>query len=323
LQAAVGCYNARVSNHLFGRMDKSLLKLLIMPRHWLAGLSLGCLYLINLLPYPIKIRIGIGLGKLTYLCIRRRKHIADVNLKICFPDMPDDERHQLLKRTFDNLGAGLIETAMGWWSAEAPIHKMTEYIGIEHVEEAISKGKGVILVGAHFSSMDLASKLMSRHYRLHAVYREQKNQLFNYVLERGRSGSLLSLISNRDSRRILKTIRAGEMVWFAPDHDMGERLSVYAPFFEREAATVTVTGRYAKLTGAPAVFCAHHRKPDNSGYTLRLTPLPEDIASLDDLEAATLVNQSIAKHILIDPAQYYWFHRRFKTQPQMPVAALY
>jgi len=220
--------------------------------------------------------------------------------------MPDAERQQLLKRAFDNFGAGLIETAMGWWSPEAPIHKMTEYIGIEHLEAAIAKGKGVILVGAHFSSMDLASKLMSRH-----------------VLEQGRSGSLLSLINNRDSRRILKTIRAGEMVWFAPDHDMGEKLSVYAPFFEKNAATVTVTGRYAKLTGAPAIFCAHHRKPDNSGYTLRVTPLQEDFASLDDIEAATLVNQSIAEHILIDPAQYYWFHRRFKTQPSLPVAALY
>jgi len=267
-----------------------------MPRHWLAGLSLGCLYLINLLPYPIKIRVGIGIGKLTYLCIRRRKHIADVNLKICFPELSDAERQQLLRRAFDNFGAGLIETAMGWWSPEAPIHKMTEYIGIEHLEAAIAKGKGVILVGAHF---------------------------VNYVLERGRSGSLLSLINNRDSRRILKTIRAGEMVWFAPDHDMGERLSVYAPFFEKNAATVTVTGRYAKLTGAPAIFCAHHRKPDNSGYTLRVTPLQEDFASLDDIEAATLVNQSIAEHILIDPAQYYWFHRRFKTQPSLPVAALY
>lgn len=304
-------------------MDTKLLRLLIMPRHWLAGAGLGCLYLINLLPYGLKIRVGIGLGKLTYLLIRRRKNIAAVNLKICFPDMSDAERQQLLRRTFDSLGAGLIETAMGWWSDEKAIHQLTEYEGLEHLHNAVKQGNGVLLVGAHFSSLDLASKLLSKHFTPHAVYRVQKNKLVNHILENGRSSSLKSLINNRDGRQIIRTIRAGEIVWFAPDHDMGEKLSVYAPFFNHTAATVTVTGRYAKMTGAPAVFYSHHRTPDNSGYQVRLTPLPEDFSSLDDLACATLINQTIAEHILIDPAQYYWFHRRFKTQPSLPQATLY
>lgn len=304
-------------------MDTTLLRLLIMPRHWLAALGMGCLFLINLLPYPIKIRLGIGIGKLTYLLIRKRKHIASVNLKICFPHLSDAERLQLLKRTFDNFGAGLIETAMGWWSDENAIHKMTEYDGLQHLQSAFAEGRGVLLVGAHFSSLDLASKLLSQHFKTHAVYRAQKNQLVNHILINGRSSSLLSLIDNQDSRKILRTIRAGEIVWFAPDHDMGERLSVYAPFFDHTAATLTITGRYAKMTGAPAIFYSHHRNPENNGYRVRFKRLPEEFAQMDDLESATLVNQTIAEHILIDPAQYYWFHRRFKTQPSLPQAAVY
>jgi len=304
-------------------MDTTLLKLLVSPRHWLSAIGLGCLYLINLLPYPIKIRIGIGIGKLTYLLIRRRKHIASVNIKLCFPELTDAEHTLLLKRTFDNFGAGLIETAMGWWSNEQSIHQMVNYEGVEHLQQAIRKGKGVLLVGAHFSSLDLASKMLSKHVRTHAVYRVQKNKLVNHLLVKGRSSSLKSLINNRDGRKILRTIRGGEIVWFAPDHDMGERLSVYAPFFEQTAATVTVTGRYARMTGAPAVFCAHHRNKDNSGYTMRLSPLPDEFAEMDDMAAATVVNRFIAEHIRIDPAQYYWFHRRFKTQPSQPTAAYY
>ncbi len=304
-------------------MDSSFLRLLIQPRHWLAGISLGCLYLINLLPYPIKIRIGIGIGRLTYRLIRRRKHIAAVNIKICFPHLDDAARLQMLKRTFDNFGAGLIETAMGWWSDENEIHKLAVYEGLEQLQQAEAKGKGVLLVGAHFSSLDLASKLLSKHYRTHAVYKLQKNKLVNYVLENGRSSSLRSLIDNRDSRKIIRTIRAGEIVWFAPDHDMGERLSVFAPFFEQTAATVTITGRYAKMTGAPAVFFSHHRNATNDGYKIRFKALPEDFSQMDDMAAATLVNQTIAEHILIDPAQYYWFHRRFKTQPSLPQASFY
>ena len=71
------------------------------------------------------------------------------------------------------------------------------------------------------------------------------------------------------------------------------------------------------------LFCSHHRKPDYSGYTLRFEPLPDDFASLDDVASATIVNQFVADHIRIDPSQYYWFHRRFKTQPSLPRAALY
>ncbi len=304
-------------------MDSSLLRLLLHPRHWLAGLGLGCLYLINLLPYPVKIRLGIGIGKLTYLLIRRRKHIAAVNIKICFPQLSDAERLQMLKRTFDNFGAGLIETAMGWWTDEKVVHELAEYDGLEQLHNAVAQGKGVLLVGAHFSSLDLASKLLSKHYRTHAVYRVQKNQLVNHVLVKGRSSSLRSLIDNRDGRKILKTIRSGEILWFAPDHDMGERLSVYAPFFHQDAATVTVTGRYAKMTGAPAVFCSHHRNPGNDGYRMRFKSLPDNFGSMDDMACATIVNQYIADHILIDPAQYYWFHRRFKTQPSLPQASFY
>lgn len=304
-------------------MDFTLLKLLIMPRHWPAGAGLGCLYLINLLPYPIKIRVGIGLGKLTYLLIRRRKRIAAINLQLCFPHLSDAERLQILKRTFDNFGAGLIETAMGWWTDEKVVQKLTDHEGLEHLHEAVGKGKGVLLVGAHFSSLDLASKLLSEHCKSHAVYRVQKNQLVNHILVNGRSASLRSLINNRDTRQIVRAVRAGEIVWFAPDHDMGERVSVYAPFFEQTAATVTVTGRYAKMTGAPVVFYSHHRNSDNNGYKVRLSPLPENFASMDDTACATLVNQVIADHILIDPGQYYWFHRRFKTQPGLPHASLY
>lgn len=303
-------------------MDFTLLRLLIVPRHWPAGFCMAGLYLINLLPYPIKIRIGIGLGKLMFLLVRRRKHIASVNIKMCFPEMTEAERYQLLKRTFDSFGAGLIETAMGWWSDDKAIHELTEYEGLEHLHDAVARGDGVLLVGAHFSSLDLAATLISQHVRSHAVYRVQKNQLVNHILVNGRSSSLRSLINNRDSRKILKTIRSGEVVWFAPDHDMGERLSVYAPFFDKTAATVTVTGRYAKITGAPAVFYSHHRRQGNDGYKVRLTPLP-DISSMDDIACATLVNRTIAEHIMIDPAQYYWFHRRFKTQPSLPSAIFY
>lgn len=304
-------------------MDKPLFRLLIQPRHWLAAVSLSILWLINLLPYPVKLSFGMALGRLLYYVLRSRRHIAAVNIQLCFPAWTAQEVDLLVRNAFMNVGAGLIETAMGWWTDEKKIHAMVEYEGREHLDAAVAQGKGVILLGAHFSTLDLAGKLMNQHFEVHAVYREQKNQLVNHVLLAGRSKSLLSVIDNRDTRKIVRAIRGGATVWLAPDHDMGEKVSVFAPFFEQDAATVTATSKIVKMTGAPVVFCASHRNPANDGYIIRLSPIDADFESSDEVTVATLVNQTIARHIMIDPAQYYWFHRKFKTQPGLPLAELY
>lgn len=304
-------------------MDKTLLRLLVQPRHWLAAVSLSILWLINLLPYRLKLRFGMELGKLLYYVLRKRRHIAAVNIKLCFPELSAEERDKIVRGAFRNFGAGVIETAMGWWTDDKTIHAMVSYEGREHLESAIAEGKGVVLVGAHFSSLDLAGKLMNRYFDISAVYREQRNQLVDYALRKGRSSALVSLIDNRDTRAIIRTIRKGGVVWFAPDHDLGAKVSVFAPFFKQEAATVTATAKIAKMTGASVVFCSNHRTPDNKGYRVRLSPIEADFQEEDDVAIATLVNKMIADHILIDPAQYYWFHRKFKTQRDLPLAELY
>ncbi len=304
-------------------MDSSLPRLLLQPRNWLPAVGLSILWLLNLLPYALKIRIGMLIGQMLYPLARRRRHIAAVNIRLCFPSLSATQQQRLLIDTFRSFGAGLIETAMGWWSPAAAVHQRVEFRGCEHLDAAIAQGRGVILVGAHFSSLDLAAKMMSRHYEVHAVYRRQKNPLVNYALCQGRRSALGSLIDNRDARNIVRTIRSGKVLWFAPDHDMGEKMSVYAPFFEQPAATVTITAKFARLTKAPVVFCANHRNENNDGYIVRLSPIEADFANADDVSLATTINQTITDHIMVDPAQYYWFHRKFKTQPGMAKAALY
>lgn len=304
-------------------MDSTLLRLIAHPRNWLAAIGLGCLWLLNLLPFPVKIRFGKRLGQLLFYVLRRRRHIASINLRLCFPDLNDEQHDRLVRDCYMNLGAGLMETAMGWWTSERKIHPMVGFEGREHLDRAVEKGKGVILVGAHFSSLDLGPKLINKHYKIHAVYRRQKSALVNHALEKGRSAAGVELIDSHDVRQVVRKIRQGNIVWFAPDHDMGAKMSVFAPFFKHEAATITATGKFARLTGAPAVFCASHRNADDKGYTVRISPISDDLAGADEITSATIINETIAQHILIDPAQYYWFHRKFKTQPGLPKAALY
>jgi KDO2-lipid IV(A) lauroyltransferase len=105
-------------------------------------------------------------------------------------------------------------------------------------------------------------------------------------------------------------------VWYAPDQDFGPKHSVYAPFFNVPAATITATSRFAKLNDSPILMFTHHRCHDDSGYELELFPVIENFPSGDDVQDATRINQELEKGILKDPSQYMWVHRRFKTHPE-------
>ncbi len=300
-----------------------VIKLLLSPRNWLPGIGLGILWLVNLLPYAVKIRVGIGFGRLLYPLLRNRRRIAAINLKLCFPDLSDQQRDDILRRAFGHLGAGLIEAAMSWWTAAEKIQSITRVEGLEHLRSAAAQGKGIIMIGAHFSCLDIGAKMINPYQQFHVVQRRQKNPMFNYVMQKGRAAATLSVVDNREVRKIVKLVRDGGAIWLAPDHDMGEKGAVYAPFFAQPAATITAPAKFIRLTGAPAIFCATHRNADNTGYQLRISPVPERIASLEDEAAAALLNQIIATNIEHDMAQYYWFHRRFKSQAGRAKGALY
>ena len=281
------------------------------------------LWCLNLLPFKAKLALGKSLGRLLYRIPNSRIEVTRTNLELCFPELSEAEREIMVKETFVNFGAGLIETAMGWWDKPEKIFRMTDSVDQEILDHALAKGKGVLLLGAHFSTLDLSSLLLSKYYRYYAIYREQTNRLLNWIMTRGRSRNMSGGIPHTSMRGAAKRIMAGDIVWYSPDQDMGHDHSVFAPFFGQQAATVTATAKIAKLTGAPLVMLVTYRKPDDSGYVVQFLPGPETFPLEDEVKSAAAVNALIEQGIRIAPTQYYWFHRRFKTQPGLEKAAIY
>ena len=263
------------------------------------------------------------MGKLFYRIPNSRISVTRTNLELCFPELSDEERESMVREIFENFGAGLIETAMGWWDDPKKLFSMTESVDQEVLDRALEQGKGVILVGAHFSTLDLSSLLLSKYCHYYAIYREQTNRLLNWFMTRGRGRNMLGGIPHTSMRGAAKRIMSGEIVWYSPDQDMGHDHSVFAPFFGQRAATVTATAKIAKLTGAPLVMLATYRKSDDSGYVVQFLSGPDRFPAGDDVKDAAAVNALIERGIRLAPTQYYWFHRRFKTQPGREKAALY
>ena len=291
-------------------------------KFWPTWAGLILLKIINLLPFNVQIKIGSVLGKTIAQLAPRRKRIVETNIQLCFPELDEKNKALLVKETFINNGIGIIETGMAWWSDRESFRSKVTLEGKEHLEKALSEGRGVILLGAHFSTLDLGGLLFSLFYPLHTMYRPHNNPLMDHIITRGRLRSIQSMIDRSDFRAVIRALKKNEIVWYAPDQDFGPKNSVFAKFYGVTAATTPATARLAKLSKAPIIMLSHHRT-DDGNYILRLheqvTPFPLD----DDIASATRINSEIEQGINYEPSQYMWVHRRFKTQPNSAKGALY
>jgi len=287
----------------------------LSPKYWPTWIGLGFLRVINLLPFKAQIRVGKWLGHLLYHLAKSRRHVAAVNIRLCFPELSEAEQKQLVKDVFINNGIGIIETAMAWWSDRDSFRARVRLEGQEHLEQALSEGRGVILLGAHFSTLDLGGLLFSLYYPLSTMYRPHNNPLMEHFIKQGRLRSIDKLIDRSDFRTLIRALKGNEIVWYAPDQDFGPKHSVYAPFFGVKAATVTATSRIAKMNNSPVLMLTHHRTNKNN-YKLVLHPVISGFPSPTDEESATRINDEIEKGIRIEPSQYMWLHKRFKSHPE-------
>ena len=285
------------------------------PRFWLLWLGLGLLWLVSLLPYRVLMRLGRWLGALMYRLARSRRQIAARNLELCFPQRSAAERERLLRENFASTGMTFFEMAISWWWPPARLARLGRFEGLEHLQQAAADGQGVILMALHFTTLEMGGGLLGMRQGMYGMYRPHKNPLFDYVQRRGREQRLLGVIERDDVRGMLKLLRAGGVVWYAPDQDYGAQRSVFVPLFGVPAATVTATSKFARLGRARVIPFTQERLSDGSGYRVVVHPPLADFPG-DNEEADCLrINQWVEQAVGACPEQYLWAHRRFKTRP--------
>lgn len=291
-------------------------KQLLHPRNWLTWFGLGILWLIVQLPYPLLHFIGTSAGRLSRRFLKRREHIARRNIELCFPDMSPAARETLIDQNFMSLGMGLIETGMAWFWSDERVKKWFDVEGFANLNHALSGGKGVMVVGVHFMSLELGGRAMGLCRPMMATYRPHNSPLMEWVQTRGRLRSNKAMIDRNNLTGLVHALKAGEAVWFAPDQDYGPKGSVFAPFFSvPQAATTNGTYVLSRLSGAKMLSISMVRKLDRRGYSLHISEVMNDYPGEDKQIAAGYINKVIEREILRAPEQYLWVHRRFKTRP--------
>ncbi len=291
--------------------------LLLLPKYWLLWLLYALLkLLVTLLPYNILISMGKGLGNLSYLTMRRRRRIAEVNIRLCFPEMSPQQHAKLVQDTFKSAGASVFEILMSWWLATDKLSHLCHVEGLEHLQKANAAGKGVILLTGHMSCLEMGSRMLLFHCSYAFMYKRHRNDFIEYVMRKARVKYCPHALRHDDIRGMLKVLKQNKAVWYAPDQDLGINRSVFAPFMGVQTATIVAPSRFAKMTGAKVVPYFPIRLPDGKGYKLTILPALENFPSGDEVENATRINAVIAEHIRKAPDQYIWLHRRFKSRPE-------
>ncbi|UAK18539.1 Kdo(2)-lipid IV(A) acyltransferase [Kluyvera sp. CRP] len=290
---------------------------LLHPRYWPSWLGIGLLWLIVQLPYPVIYRLGNAMGRLALRLMKRRAKIAYRNLELCFPEMSEAERHRMVVKNFESVGMGVMETGIAWFWPTKRINRWMDASGLEHIRAVQDSGRGVLLIGIHFLTLEMGARMFGIHNPGIGVYRPNDNPVLDWLQTWGRMRSNKSMLDRKDLKGMVRALKNGEIIWYAPDHDYGPRASVFAPLFAvKDAATTSGTWMLAKMSKACVVPFVPRRKPDGKGYELIILE-PECNPPLDDAETtAAWMNTIVEKCILMAPEQYMWLHRRFKTRPE-------
>jgi KDO2-lipid IV(A) lauroyltransferase len=286
------------------------------PRFWPTWLLFCFLWLITRLPFALQMHIGDLIGRLACHAAKSRRRIAEVNIALCFPDLHNKQQSELVKAHFCSLGRGIVETALCWWGREAQLRNKVILVGREHLQQALERGKGVILLSAHFTTLELGGRLLAMDTPFHVLYRQHKNPLFETVMHRARKRRFEKAIPRDNTRALLTSLKDNKAVWYAPDQNHGGAQSVFVPFFGLQASTLTTTSRLARVSGAAVVPFFQTRLPNAKGYLLVLCPALNNFPSDDRQQDTARINQLLEAVIREMPEQYLWVHRRFKTRPE-------
>ena len=284
------------------------------PRLYPSWIGVGLFWLIGQLPWSVLQAIGRGVGRLAWRLAKKRRHIAETNIRLCFPELSSQEQEDLAHRCVISTGEAILEMAGSYNNPRIDLNKNLTVTGMEHIHGCQAKGQGVLLLGMHFNTLDTCSRMLGSLLDMHAVYRPNDNPVIDRLIDKGRRNYIRSTVDRADLRQMLRLLRNGEVLWYAPDQDYGIAHAVFVPFFGIPAATITATSRIAKMGKAAVIPCAHYRLPGGR-YQIEFGPPLENFPSGNEQADTARINQTIEHYVRKHPEQYLWVHKRFKHQP--------
>lgn len=292
------------------------------PKNWGFWLVLAVFLPLIYLPLRVQFWIGKQLGLFVFHIGKSRRKVTLVNLTLAFPEKSDNDRYLMAREVFINQGIGVFETLSAWFRPYLFDADNVQIDGLDNILQAQEQSRAVLLLGAHYTMLDLGGLLCTQHFPASAMYRPQNNELLEWFIYNSRSRIYNTQIEHRDLRTMSECFKKGDVIWYTPDQDFGLKSGVMANFFGVPAATVTAQKRLLKLgnrSNPPAVIALHFYRTNlkqngNPVYKITITPELKNYPTGDDHADAQRVNDLFESFIRKAPTQWMWFHKRYKNK---------
>lgn len=271
-------------------------------------------------PVSTRLRWGRALGALTPHLLRSRAHVVRTNLALCFPDMSVAQHKAIFRRHFQLLAQSFLDRGLCWFGPRATILDTISLNGEHHLQKLLDEKRPILMFAPHFIALDAAATRLTLFLKESAtMYTRQSDADVDEVVRAGRGRfNWVHLVSRHAGvRGLIRHLRKGIPVYYLPDMDFGIEGAAFIPFFGVPAATLLSAAQIARTWGAAVVPIISSLDPDTGRYEVEIHPPIEDFPGEDDPVTATArLNALIEAAVRVDPAQYYWVHRRFKTRPE-------
>ncbi|OGT21028.1 MAG: hypothetical protein A3C55_05660 [Gammaproteobacteria bacterium RIFCSPHIGHO2_02_FULL_42_13] len=290
-------------------------------RYWPGWIIVGLLILLSKLPYRLQLHIGKFLGLCLFHGSKKLTAVARININLCFPELSDIQRRQLFKKNCISSGIAIMETAFAWYGKESKLRPLLHLHGEEHIQKAQTENRGILFIGPHFLTIEIANRLYTLDHDVSLMYRKSKNDFLNFIIETALKKHNKQIIERNQVYQLIKTLKKGESIGYTPDIDGGYYNSIFVPFFNIPASTLTAPAKIAKFTNATVLLSTYYRRDDGTGYDITFSPVPANFPSDNIEKDITYINQWLEEVIRKKPEQYLWQYKRFKTRPKAGHAA--
>ncbi len=275
------------------------------------------MWLLHWLPLPLLGRIGVGIGSLLFVFMRKRRHITLTNLQLCMPHLSRAERLHLARSHFQYFARSVLERSILWWASPARLTRLIQVVSPVPIQDMMNRP--TIFLCPHFVCLEVAGVAITMQAPACSIYTKQRNKIFDAALRKGRlrftpdDNNLLS--REAGVKPIIRAMKNGRAFLMLPDMDFGVRDSIFTNFFGVPAATLTSPARLVSATDGQIIPVVTRFLPHYQGWQVIFYP-PWDNYPDSDINIATRrMNAFIEERVLESPAEYFWSHKRFKTRP--------
>ncbi len=295
---------------------------LLAPRYLPIWAALCVLWLMSWLPRKWIMRLGAWCGECQFQWSKKRRHIAKVNLDLCFPDLSERRREQILRDHFRNLGSVMLDLGLVMMANNKRVGRFSQVKGLENLQSYIGV-KPIILISFHTTTLEmcassiLADVKMPAGVKMFAMMKRDKNPVLNWFMYHTRTRkNVIVYMRHQGLRGVLSELQKGRIFYIIPDEDFGDnKPTVFAPFLGQQSSTLNIIGRLARKTGAVVIPSICRLNPKTGHYVTTIAPAITNFPSGNEVADATAINHAMEKLILKAPEQYMWTFRWFKTRP--------